>query len=162
MRNSNQIYFFLFLLFLTNSCNNRQKQGVESTDQPSTYKIHENKIIKPGAYWYYQLEDGDNKVYEINTEREKVVFECKKEDFDIQNEQLFLANCQIITKDSKHYIPVKGRIHCKKISGKQLSIEMELDGIEAKEGQEINQAYLDSLTQYDCHITFKGKCKRID
>lgn len=157
-----KLLIIILLGFCMAQCSNQQKQGVDSEQITSSYKIHKNKIIQPGAYWYYQLEDGDNNVYEIYTEREKVVFECNKENFEISDGQLFEAKCLLITKDGRHYVPAKGSIKCKKLSKKKLEIEMELDGVEIQKEEEITSDYLKSVEKYDCHVSFRGKCKKLD
>ena len=82
------------------------------------------------------------------------------DEFEIVDEKLLESSCIIISNDGKAFAPAKGKIKCKLSSKEHLETQIDIYGVEAKEGIEVNEAFLKSVNKYDCHIKFKGKCTK--
>ena len=157
-------YYLIFLIgiFVFSSCKNYYKQDTNEKLDVATYKVYENKKIEPGAYWHFQLSEGSKKVYEINTGKEKVILEVELDEFEIIDEKLLESKCIIISNDGKVYVPVKGNISCKLNSESSLETQIEISGLEVKEGIDFNEKLLESVDIYDYQVQFKGICKKVN
>ena len=153
------IFFNCLVLICFCNCNYPPKKMMEITATP-TLRVFENKRIDPDVYWYFNLEEGSHNVYEINTGKEKILFESSKDIFEIKDGALLQAKGIIISNDGRAFIPVRGHASVTKKQDGKFKADMNLSAVFTNDLSQTDTAKLLKATTFDYHVKFSGEILR--